>query len=127
MIRHRLKGFLVAAAATFAVAGPAFAGDVSGVWQRSDGAARVRFAPCGEGYCGTIVWLKNPQGPGQVGQQVFFGMGQAGPNKWTGQAFNPEDGKTYDGSMTLSGRHLTTQGCALGGMICKSQSWSKAG
>ena len=127
MSRTRLQGFVAATLATLALVSPALAGDVQGVWQRSDGMARVQFSPCGGGYCGTIVWLKRPDGPAHVGQQVFFGMAQEGPNKWTGQAFNPEDGKTYDGSMTLSGRHLTTQGCALGGMICKTSSWNKFG
>lgn len=127
MTRSRLHALIAAAIAIFTLTSPALAGDVQGVWQRSDGMARIQFSPCGGGYCGTIVWLKRPDGPGRVGQQVFFGMAQAGPNTWTGQAFNPEDGKTYDGSMTLSGHHLTTQGCALGGLICKTVSWNKYG
>ena len=99
----RLNGLFSAAAAALmvaAIAAPAYAGDPSG------------------------VWLRDPNGPGQVGQQVFFGMGQAGPNRWTGSAHNPEDGRDYDGSMTLSGNHLVTQGCALGGMICKTVNWT---
>jgi uncharacterized protein (DUF2147 family) len=28
--------------------------------------------------------------------------------------------------MTLSGDHLTTAGCVLGGLICKSMSWTRA-
>ncbi len=127
MLRFRLRGMMVAVVATCALTAPALAGDAQGVWQRSDGAARIQFSPCGGGLCGTIVWLKHPEGPGKVGEQVFFGMAQAGPNKWTGSAFNPEDGKTYDGSMTVSGRHLTTQGCALGGLICKTSNWNRYG
>ena len=38
-----------------------------------------------------------------------------------GSAFNPDDGQTYTGKMSLSGATLTTQGCAMGGMICKSR------
>ena len=125
MIRHGLHRFALATAAATLFSLPAFAAGPDGVWTRVDGMAKVQFAPCGGGYCGTIVWLKHPEGPGAVGQQVFFGMAQAGPNKWTGQAFNPEDGKTYDGSMTLSGNRLSTQGCALGGMICKTSNWRK--
>ena len=40
--------------------------------------------------------------------------------------FNPEDGKTYTGKMSLSGGTLTTQGCAMGGMICKSSTWTRS-
>ncbi len=48
-----------------------------------------------------------------------------GDNVWTGSAFNPDDGKTYSGRMTLSGDHLTTAGCVFGGLICKSVSWTR--
>lgn len=128
MSRARFYGLMVAALSAAAFSVPAMAGGgASGIWQRTDGKARVQFAPCGGGYCGTIVWLRDPDGPAKVGEQVFFGMAQTGPNKWTGSAYNPEDGKTYDGSMTLSGNRLTTQGCALGGMICKTVYWTRHG
>ena len=107
------------------VAGPAFANAADGTWVRSDGMAKVHFAPCGGNTCGTIVWLRHPEGPGKVGEKVFFGMAQTAADTWTGTAHNPEDGNDYDGSMTVSGNRLTTKGCALGGAICKSQFWSR--
>ncbi len=45
---------------------------------------------------------------------------------WTGSAFNPDDGKTYSGKMTLKGDRLVTAGCVFGGLICKSVSWIRA-
>jgi uncharacterized protein (DUF2147 family) len=60
-----------------------------------------------------------------VGQRVFYEMAPNGANKWSGKAFNPEDGRTYSGTMTLSGSSLTTAGCVLGGMICRSVNWSR--
>ncbi len=90
------------------------------------GASKVRIASCGgEALCGTIVWLKDPNGPAKVGQQVFFDMKPHGDNVWTGSAFNPEDGKTYSGKMTLAGDRLTTAGCVFGGLICKSVAWTR--
>jgi uncharacterized protein (DUF2147 family) len=99
--------------------------DPSGTWQRDNGASRVRIAPCGSNFCGTIVWLKDADGPAKIGQRVFFDMAPAGANKWSGKAFNPEDGKTYSGTMALSGASLTTSGCVLGGIICRSVNWRK--
>lgn len=127
-MRLDVSGFLVAATISAVAAATAMAAapTPAGVWMRSDGMAKVQFAPCGAGQCGTIVWLKHPEGPGRVGEQVFFGMGQTAANTWTGTAHNPEDGNDYDGSMTLSGNRLTTTGCALGGAICKTQSWSRS-
>ena len=98
-----------------------------GEWLQDDGKAKVRFASCGDAVCGSITWLKDPTSdPAKVGQQVFFDMKPAGDNLWKGSAFNPEDGKTYSGKMTLSGDRLTTAGCVLGGLICKSVDWTRA-
>jgi uncharacterized protein (DUF2147 family) len=92
---------------------------------RSTGESRVRISSCGNSYCGSIVWLKDTSGPAKIGQRVFFDMNESGANKWSGKAFNPEDGKTYSGTMTLNGRSLTTAGCVLGGIICRSVNWTK--
>jgi uncharacterized protein (DUF2147 family) len=120
---HAFRAAL-AAAALAASALPALA-DPSGTWLRDNGNSRVRIAPCGANYCGTIVWVKDADGPAKVGQRVFYDMSPAGDNAWSGKAFNPEDGKTYTGKMTLSGSTLTTSGCVLGGLVCRSVSWRK--
>jgi uncharacterized protein (DUF2147 family) len=124
MLRVLAAGAVIAAAWSAA----ALAGDAKGEWARDDGKAKVRFSSCGgEAICGTISWLCDPKNdPGKVGQQVFFGMKPRGGDVWTGTAFNPEDGKTYSGKMTLSGDRLTTAGCVLGGLICKSIGWNWA-
>ena len=106
-------------------AAQAQAQDATGVWLRDSGESRVRFAPCGGALCGTITWLKSPDSKAKVGQRVFFDMKPAGANQWNGQAFNPEDGKTYTGKMSLSGNRLTTSGCALGGLVCRSVVWTR--
>ena len=108
-----------------APAGVAQAGDPSGLWLRENGRSQVRIAPCGGALCGTVAWLRDTSGPGKVGQRVLYDMVADGENSWSGHAFNPEDGKTYSGTMTLSGSRLTTSGCALGGLICKSVHWSR--
>jgi uncharacterized protein (DUF2147 family) len=105
--------------------GMAVAQDVSGTWLRESGASRVRFSKCGEAMCGTIVWLKDADGPARIGQRVFFDMKPDGAGKWQGSAFNPEDGKNYSGSMFLQGAQLKTSGCVLGGMICRSVNWTR--
>lgn len=121
MIRTFLFAGALVASASAALAGP-----VNGEWQRDDGKAKVRMSDCGGAVCGVISWLKDPaHASGKVGQQVFFDMKPSGDNLWKGSAFNPEDGKTYAGKMTLSGDRLTTAGCVLGGLICKSVNWAR--
>lgn len=114
-----------AALALMGSIGSASGQDALGVWQRDTGASRVRFAKCGEGLCGTLSWLKDTNGPAKVGQRIFYDMKPSGAGKWSGSAFNPEDGKTYSGTMTLAGDTLTTAGCVLGGLICRSVVWKR--
>lgn len=109
-----------------ASAHPAFAQGATGVWQRDDGRSRIRIAPCGADLCGTIVWLQDKKSPAKIGQRVLFNMKPDGANAWRGNAFNPEDGRNYAGKMTLSGARLTTSGCVLGGMVCRSMGWRRA-
>ena len=105
----------------------AIAGDATGVWMREDGAAKIRFAACGGGtVCGFIAWKKDPKAPGKIGEQVFFDMRPNGPDSWGGTAYNPEDGRRYTGKVSVSGDHLVTAGCVLGGLICKSYGWARA-
>ena len=121
-----LKGVVASAALLAASVVGAAAGDAKGEWLRDNGEAKVRFAACGGGaLCGSITWLRDHDGPAKVGQQVFFDMKPTGENVWKGSAFNPDDGKTYTGKMTLSGDNLNTAGCVLGGLICKSVSWTR--
>jgi uncharacterized protein (DUF2147 family) len=104
---------------------PAAAQDATGTWARDSGDAHVRFGPCGSALCGTITWVKDTTRASEIGRKVFFDMKQDGPGAWKGQAFNPEDGKTYTGKMTLAGDVLTTSGCVLGGLFCKTVVWSR--
>lgn len=117
---------LGAALAFVALASSALANDVTGIWLRDTGASKVKLSHCGNAICGNIVWLKQGADPkAKVGQRVFFDMKPSGPNTWAGHAFNPEDGKTYTGKMTLSGTTLTTAGCVMS-VICKSATWTRS-
>ncbi len=142
-----MRRYLVAAAALFllTVSESAFAADPVGVWLTQTGNSRIRIADCGGALCGTIIWLKEPNDPETgkpktdkhnsdaskrnrplIGVQIVLGMKPAGNGKWSGQVYNAEDGKTYSGNLTFSGGNgLQLQGCALGGLVCKGQNWTK--
>ncbi|HEV7339200.1 MAG TPA: DUF2147 domain-containing protein [Bosea sp. (in: a-proteobacteria)] len=121
----RLRPYAVAATLAM-LATPTLAQEVTGTWLRDSGASKVRLAKCGDAVCGTISWLKDSSGPAKLGQRIFYDMKPSGAGKWSGSAFNPEDGKTYSGTMTLSGDTLTTAGCVMGGLICRSVKWSRS-
>ena len=148
-----MRGFRLAAAfalfssglASIAVA-PALAADPFGTWLTEDKKAQVRIVNCGGALCGTIVWLKEPIDPDTkqpkldkkntdaskqsrplLGVQIVLGMKPSStPNQWAGDVYNASDGKTYSGSFTLTGPSTAElKGCVLGGLICKSQTWTR--
>ena len=129
MIRRYAAGLTLSLAILSVLAAtPARADDVSGTWLRETGQSKVKFGPCGGGtVCGNLVWIKpGVETPAKVGQRLFFDMKSTGPNSWSGSYSNPDDGKTYAAKMSLSGGTLTTEGCAMGGMICRSSTWTRA-
>src|SRR5262249_51187176 len=104
----------------------AIADGVFGIWLHESGEAKVRFAPCGNAVCGRIVWIESgAPTSARVGDRTFFGMRRIRPDLWRGKTLYPEDGEVYDATMQLSGLVLTTSGCAVGGMICKSARWTR--
>jgi uncharacterized protein (DUF2147 family) len=125
----------------------AHAADPTGTWLTEEGKATVRVADCGGALCGTIVALKEPNDPQTgkpkvdknnvdagkrgrplVGVQIVTGLKPDGANKWSGQIYNPEDGKTYNVNLTLpTPDTIKVQGCMLGGVICKTNTWTRAG
>ncbi|MCZ7657215.1 MAG: DUF2147 domain-containing protein [Xanthobacteraceae bacterium] len=142
----QIRCLALAAAVAMLTATPGFAADPTGTWLTEGGKSRVRVANCGSALCGTIVWLNEPNDPATgkpktdknnadagkrarplIGVQIVLGMKPNGASKWSGQVYNAEDGKTYSGHLTLNGSNaLRLEGCALGGMICKGQNWSRA-
>jgi uncharacterized protein (DUF2147 family) len=140
--------FIIAILAIFVGAPPAKAqsgSDVGGIWLTQAGDAKVRVSKCGGGICGVIVWLKDPINPGtgkaqvddknpnpslarrpMIGLPLFVGMRPSGPNRWSGQIYNADDGSTYASNVSLDGGDiLRVEGCM--GAFCGGENWTRAG
>lgn len=122
----------------------ALAGQPEGIWLSEDGDTKVRVANCGGKLCGTVVWLKHPtdsktgkpktdilnpdpakRSRPMLGLQVVLGLAPNGPNKWSGQIYNADDGKTYSAHMVPDAETAQVQGCVLG-ILCKTQKWTRS-
>lgn len=132
---------LFGAAAAHAQAG----GEATGVWQTQAGDARVRVSKCGGGICGVVVGLREPINPATgkpqvddknpnpamrsrpvIGLPLFSGMQPTGPNRWSGQIYNADDGSTYVSHVSLTGPDtLKVEGCM--GALCGGENWTRAG
>ena len=141
------KFFSIAALGTALMlpsAGAVQAADPTGVWINDKGDTKVRVSLCGAALCGTVAWLGKPTdaegrpktdrhnvdaGKRQrrlIGLPVLLGMKPAGEDSWSGHIYNAVDGKTYVSRVTLaSANSLQVQGCVLGGLFCKSMTWTR--
>ena len=132
------------AALAIAVVLPAHASDPTGVWINDKGDTKVRVSRCGATLCGTVAWLGKPtDASGQpktdrhnpdvakrprrlIGLPVLLGMRPAGDDRWSGHIYNADDGQTYASRVTLaSADRMQVQGCVLGGLLCKSMTWTR--
>ena len=98
-----------------------------GHWARGDGNARVRIAPCGGATCVTNTWIK-PGTPGEkTGDKLTMDVKPAGAGKWSGTAFDPQRNLRYSMTINVANDHMTSDGCILGGLLCKHMSWTRLG
>ena len=54
------------------------------------------------------------------------GLAPTGPDKWSEQIYNADDGHTYQASLTVPGGNAArVEGCVLA-VLCKGQTWTRA-
>ncbi|HLG82586.1 MAG TPA: DUF2147 domain-containing protein [Bradyrhizobium sp.] len=112
------------AAAALLSLSPCLADELSGTWLHEKGNLQVRFEPCGEVSCGTIVWVKpGAETRARVGQRIFFDMRPDGRNSWSGKV--AANGSVYLTRLSVDGTSLTTSSCIIRGVICKSANWTR--
>lgn len=120
-----MKKIVLRLAALMALLGPfpALAAEpIYGVWVR-DGHPddKLDFYDCAGKLCarGTL-----PLPDGSPAPEILRKAAKNGDNSWKGDLFNPEDGKTYTGSITYdSTTKLTLSGCLM--IFCQSETWTR--
>ena len=140
--------FVIAISAVLLAAPSALAqgaAEPTGTWMTQAGDARVKVSKCGGGICGVIVGLRAPIDPltgrpavdsknpnpslatrPMIGLPLFYGMQPSGPNKWSGQIYNADDGNSYASSVSLSSPDtLRVEGCV--GALCGGENWTRVG
>ena len=91
-----------------------------GVWMSEKKEGKIRVEDCGGNLCGYAV-EKN----GSNGAKVLINMKPKG-DKWVGRIHDTRSGGTYDSTIALRGTDkLKVQGCAMGGMFCGGETWTR--
>lgn len=105
-----------------------------GVWQNPKHTVAVQTALCGATLCGTIVAaapvaVSDAEESGVkrlIGTTLLRDYRKAGSDSWHGMVFVPDMGRTFFSRLTvLSQNELRISGCILGGLLCKSQIWTR--
>jgi uncharacterized protein (DUF2147 family) len=101
------------------------AADPHGLWLRPEGGVRFSFYDCGELLCAKVVGAQRAEDQAGVGTVILRGAKKTGANEWQGKLYNSDDGKTYDGYITVKANgELSVKGCILG-VLCGGETWKR--
>lgn len=105
---------------------------IEGFWKNPIGTVIIAIAPCQKALCGTVKWAsarakidaaKHTQQ--LIGSQILTNLRQTGA-KWTGRLFIPDENIRVGARLQLvTPDRLKVTGCAIIGLICDSQIWSR--
>jgi len=118
------------------------ASSADGFWRTADGDGLVEIRPCGAALCGYLVdhgrLHANPNATDIMNVQpamrsrpmmemLLLEGFAGGPDRWgAGKIYNPQNGKTYSGSLSLiDADQLKVVGCLIR-PLCGSQIWRRA-
>ena len=109
---------------------------LAGYWTNVSGSVVLMIAPCSNtGLCGTVEWASDKAAADAarggttslIGTEILRGFVPAGENRWKGRLFVPDLNKRSAGEIRLlEADRLRVRGCTLGGLVCKSQVWTRA-
>lgn len=123
-----------------------------GLWWNQEQDAKIEIVRCGDGICGTVRWLKEPDYPAGsregtpgtpkldhhnaderlrtvpvIGLTIMRGFVYAGNGRWSGgTVYDPKNGKTYRGSIELlSPTRLSLRGYIGIPLIGRTAIWTR--
>ncbi len=101
------------------------AADYDGQWARGDGKARVLVGACGSDICAVNTWIKPGTPKEKKGDKLVMTIRPDAAGAYSGSAFDPQRDMTYKLTLTVNGNRMTTKGCMIAGLLCKSVEWTK--
>ena len=106
---------------------------LEGRWRNPSGTVIIVIATCDADVCGLVQWASDKalDDARKGGTEHFIGteilhVSQAGNNLYRGKAFDPESNMHIPATVRfVDAGTIEIQGCALFGLICKTQRWTK--
>ena len=112
---------------------PAIAADgdaAGGVWRNRSNSVHIEAHHCGQSMCGKVIWASDKAiadarrggTKNLIGLDIFSDFRKDRKGIWHGKVFVPDMNRTFSGTMILvDANTLKGTGCALGGIVCKTQ------
>ncbi len=131
-----MKRFFLAFALLF-LAAPALAqAPVEGRWTNSKRSVVIEVARCGPAWCATVVSASakakaNARKGGTqnlIGTRILTGARPVGNGVYKGRGFIPKRNIYAPATIRQRGPNvMEVEGCALAGLLCKEQRWTRVG
>lgn len=109
---------------------------LTGQWKNPKGSVIVRLTPCGNAICGVVInasehakeTARKGGTPHLVGTRILSDLRPAGDGSFRGQAFDPKRNIHAPAIVRLVSRDsLAIRGCAILGLVCMEQLWTRIG
>lgn len=122
-----MKKLGLISALAIALAAPAFADPVEGIWKtaKDDNGnfGHIKVSMCGDKVCGVLVKSFDSNGAPlaseNIGKRIIWDMVPEGDGYYdSGKVWAPDRDKTYSSKMTMTGNKLAIKGCVFG--ICRN-------
>jgi uncharacterized protein (DUF2147 family) len=103
---------------------------LEGRWANAKRSVIVNVARCGDAYCGAVSWASanNREKGVAPGTRVLSDLRPQGGGVYKGRAYEPKRG--IGGSATvhqIGPNVMIVKGCAVMGLLCKEQRWTRVG
>lgn len=113
---------------------PVSAQSLTGVWKTGTdtegGYLLVAFEPCDGGTCGRITSAFDKAGTPQpdyehIDRKIIWDIAARDTDMFDAVVWAPDTEKTYQAKLEFKKLNLKVSGCVLGGLVCRSQLWSR--
>jgi uncharacterized protein (DUF2147 family) len=130
-----MQPYFLALATILTMPAAAAEATLEGQWRNPSGSVTMSISPCGESLCGRVLWAsdkamidarKGGTYP-LVGAVLLSEIVMLGEGRWNARLFVPDLKRVSRAKLRRLGTsQLKVTGCAVGGLLCKSQIWTRA-
>ena len=101
---------------------------LEGRWANPKHSVIVSVTRCGDALCGTVSWAtpKNKDRGVTPGTRVLTGLKPLGGGVYRGRALEPKRNISGSATVRQDGPNvMVVKGCAVMGLLCKEQRWTR--